>query len=188
VPLDELAFAQAGAARVVVTDATVDALMSIRDALRPEGLIASDRRWKKSLRLAQAAAFLAGATETSPEDLAFLSDSLWREPKDRAKVARIVGPMADPVSFQATEILDAALEQTARIDALKAGDRQSFLALAAKALDDFRAQQQKLQSLAANGRRAKEVIANATKQIHQLHAELARAVSKGLGLGMRAVQ
>jgi MoxR-like ATPase len=188
VPLGELAQAQAAAGKVVVTDATVDALMSIRDALRPEGLIASDRRWKKSLRLAQAAAYLAGATETSPEDLAFLSDSLWREPKDRAKVARIVGPMADPVSFQATEILDAALEQTARIDALRAGDRQSFLALAAKALDDFRAQQQKLQSLAANGRRAKEVIANATKQIHQLHAELARAVSKGLGLGMRAVQ
>src|SRR5258706_13795 len=80
---------------------------------------------------------LAGANGATPEDLSFLVDSLWREPKDKAKVARVVGPLADPVSFQATEILDAALEQAAKVDALRAGgDRQAFLSYAAKVLDD----------------------------------------------------
>ncbi|HEY8211939.1 MAG TPA: AAA family ATPase [Myxococcaceae bacterium] len=179
--------AQQEAEQVRVTDTTVDALMDIRDGLKPEGVVASDRRWVKSLRLAQAAAYLAGATETTPEDLSFLVDSLWREPKDRAKVARVVGPLADPVSFQATEILDAALEQAAKVDALRAGgDRQAFLAQAAKVLDDFKAQQKKLNALSATGRRAKDVVAGAVRQVQQLHADLARTIGQGLGLNVRA--
>jgi len=173
---------------VRVTDATLEALVAIRDGLKPEGVVASDRRWKKSLRLAQAAAHLAGAAETTPEDLSFLADSLWREPKDRAKVARVVGPLADPVSYQATEILDAAMEQAAKVDALRVGtDRQAFVAQAAKALEDFRAQQRKLQALSTTtGRRAREVVASAIRQVQQLHADLARTLSHGLGLGGRA--
>lgn len=179
--------AQQEVEQVRVTDATVDALMDIRDGLKPEGMVASDRRWVKSLRLAQASAYLAGATETTPEDLSFLVDSLWREPKDRVKVARVVGPVADPVSYQATEILDAALEQAAKVDALRAaGDRQAFLSQAAKVLDDFKAQQRKLGMLSTSGRRAKQVVASATRQVQQLHADLARAISHGLGLGGRA--
>jgi len=179
--------AQQDVEQVRVTDATVDALMDIRDGMKPEGLVASDRRWVKSLRLAQASAYLAGATETTPEDLSFLVDSLWREPKDRAKVARVVGPLADPVSYQATEILDAALEQAAKVEGLRAaGDRQAFVGQAAKVLDDFRAQQRKLASLSTSGRKAKEVVASATRQVQQLRDELARAVSQGLGLGGRA--
>jgi MoxR-like ATPase len=178
--------AQQEVERVRVTDATVDALLDIRDGLKPEGVVASDRRWVKSLRLAQAAAYLAGASETTPEDLSFLVDSLWKEPKDRAKVARVVGPLADPVSFQATEILDAALEQAAKVDALRAGgERQAFLAQAMKVLDDFKAQQKRLNALAATGRRAKEVVASAVRQVQQLHADLARTISQGLGLGTR---
>jgi len=179
--------AQQGVEQVRVTDATVDALMDIRDGLKPEGVVASDRRWVKSLRMAQASAYLAGATETMLEDLSFLVDSLWREPKDRAKVARVVGPVADPVSFQAMEILDAALEQAAKVEGLRAaGDRQVFVGQAAKVLDDFRAQQKKLASLSTSGRKAKEVVASATRQVQQLRDELARAVSQGLGLGGRA--
>lgn len=93
----------------------------------------------------------------------------------------------DPVSFQAQEILDAALEQAAKVDALRAaGDRQAFLSQAAKVLDDFRAQQKRLNALSTTGRRAKEVVASAARQVQQLHADLARTVSQGLGLGVRA--
>jgi len=178
--------AQQEVARVRISDATVDALMDIRDGLKPEGMVASDRRWVKSLRVAQASAYLAGASETTPEDLSFLVDSLWREPKDRAKVARVVGPLADPVSFQATEILDAALEQAAKVEGLRVGaDRQAFVAQAAKVLDDFKAQQRKLATLSTAGRRANDVVTSATQQVQQLRDDLARAVSQGLGLGTR---
>ncbi len=181
--------AQAEVLKVKVSDATVDALIAIRDAAKAEGVIVSDRRWKKSLRLVQAAAWLAGEKQTSPEDLTLLTDALWREPKERSKVAKLVGRLADPVATQATEILDAARETADKVMALKSGDRKTYLAQAAQSLEEFRAQQAKLTKLEKNaGQRAKAVINDAVAEVTSLHAELARTVSNGLGLGMRAVK
>ena len=151
----DLRKAQAEVAKVNVTDETIDALIEIRDACKAEGIIASDRRWKKALKLVQAVAYMAGEKKTSPEDLAILVDSLWREPKDRPKVARLVGKLADPVGAQAAEILDAARETAHKVAALKAGDRKAYIAQAAQALEQFQAQQKKLGQLAKGaGRRA----------------------------------
>ena len=181
--MKDLRAAQAEAAKVAITDETIDALIQIRDACKAEGIIASDRRWKKSLKLAQAMAFMAGEKKTSPEDLSILVDSLWREPKDRPKVARLVGKLADPVGAQAAEILDAARETAAKVAALVAGDRRAYIAQAAQALEQFQAQQKKLAQLAKGaGRRASVVIQDAETEILGLHSELARNVSAGLGL------
>ena len=181
--LADLRKAQRDATAVKLTDATVDAVIAIREACAAEGIIASDRRWKKSLKILQSAAYLAGAKETSPEDAALLTDSLWREPKERAKVARLVGKLADPVSSQATEILDAARETSQKVAALKSGDRKSYIAQAAQALEQFGQQKTALTKLARSaGRRAKDVIGDATLDIESLHADLARNVSAGLGL------
>jgi MoxR-like ATPase len=181
--MKELRTAQVEAANVTVSDETVDALIQIRDACKAEGIVASDRRWKKSLKLAQAGAYMVGEKKTSPEDLSILVDSLWREPKDRPKVARLVGKLADPVGAQAAEILDAARETAAKVAALVAGDRKAYIAQAAQALEQFQAQQKKLSHLAKGaGRRASVVIKDSTDEIIALHTELARNVSAGLGL------
>jgi MoxR-like ATPase len=181
--MTDLRSAQTEVAKVAVTDETVDALIQIRDACKAEGIVASDRRWKKSLKLAQATAYMAGEKKTSPEDLSVLVDSLWREPKDRPKVARLVGKLADPVGAQAAEILDAARETAAKVAALVAGDRKAYIAQAAQALEQFQAQQKKLGQLARGaGRRASAVIQDSTDEIVALHTELARNVSAGLGL------
>src|SRR5689334_10091824 len=178
--MTDLRKAQAEAAKVTVTDETIDALIQIRDACKAEGIIASDRRWKKSLKLVQAAAFMAGERKTCPEDLALLVESLWREPKDRPKVARLVGKLADPVGAQAAEILDAARETAAKVAALAAGDRKVYIS---QALEQFQAQKKKLDQLAKGaGRRASVVIYDAVQEIVSIHAELARTVSAGLGL------
>jgi len=187
--MDELRRAHGEVTAVKVTDDTVDALLAIRDACRGEGITASDRRWKKALGIVRASAWLAGEKKTCPEDLAILVDSLWREPKERAKVARIVGNLADPASMQSVEILDAAREIATKVAGLKAGDRKLYIAQAAQAVEQFDAQQAKLQELAkAAGRRAKAVIGDAVAEIQGLHAEVARAVSSGLGLGMRSLR
>jgi MoxR-like ATPase len=187
--MDELRRAQGEVAAVKITDDTVDALLAIRDACRGEGITASDRRWKKSLGIVRASAWLAGEKKTCPEDLAILVDSLWREPKERAKVARLVGNLADPASMQSVEILDAAREIATKVAGLKAGDRKIYIAQAAQAVKQFDAQQAKLQELAkSGGRRAKAVISDAVAEIQGLHAEVARAVSSGLGLGMRSLR
>jgi MoxR-like ATPase len=181
--MDELRRAQAEVTAIKVTDDTVDGLLSIRDACRGEGITASDRRWKKSLGVVRASAWLSGEKKTSPEDLAILVDSLWREPKERAKVSRLVGNLADPASTQSVEILDAAREIATKVGRLKFGDRKYYIGQAAQAVEQFEAQQAKLQKLAKSaGRRAKVVINDAVAEIQGLHAEMARAVSSGLGL------
>lgn len=187
--MDDLHRAQAEVAAVEVTDDTIEALLSIRDACRGEGVIGSDRRWKKSLKLVKASAWLAGEKKTCPEDLAILTDSLWREPKERSKVARIVGNLADPASMQGLEILDAAREIATKVSALKSGDRKTYIAQAAQAVEQFDQQQARLAELAkSGGRRAKAVISDAVAEIQGLHAEVARAVSQGLGIGLRSLR
>ena len=179
----DLRKAQAEVAKVAITDETIEALIQIRDACKAEGIIASDRRWKKALKIVQAVAWMAGEKKTSPEDLAILIDSLWREPKDRPKVARLVGKLADPVGAQAAEVLDAARETAAKVAALQAGDRKQYIAQAAQALEQFQAQQKKLGQLTKGaGRRATSVIQDANDEILALHTDLARTVSAGLGL------
>jgi MoxR-like ATPase len=179
--------AQAEVSKLKITDATVDALISIREALKTEGIIASDRRWKKSLKLTQAAAWLQGEKQTTPEDITLLTDSLWREPKERAKVAKIVGKLADPVATQATEILDAAREAAEKVNALKSGDRKAYIAQAASAMEQFGQQMGRLEKLAhTGGKRAREVIGEASQEITLMHEEMARTVSSGLGLRRQA--
>lgn len=181
--MDDLRAAQLEALKVKVTDGTIDALIAIRDACRVEGIVASDRRWKRSLRLARTAAYLAGEKHTSPEDLSLLADSLWREPKERSKVARIVGQLADPAGTQAQEILDAARETAERVTGLKSGDRKAYISAAAGAIEAYAQQQQRLTELALKGgRRARVVVAGASAEIDAIHRELAQAVSAGLGL------
>lgn len=187
--MDDLRRAQAEVAAVKVTDETIDALLAIRDACRAEGIVASDRRWKKSLGIVRASAWLAGEKNTSPEDLAILVDSLWRDPKDRPKVGRIVGALSDPASMQAVEILDAAREISSKVTSMKSGDRKTYVGQAAQALDQFSAQQGKLAELAKSaGRRARVAIGDAVAEIQGLHAELTRALSAGLGIGLRSVR
>jgi MoxR-like ATPase len=181
--MQDLRAAQAEVHKVKVSDPTVDALIAIRDALKAEGIVASDRRWKKSLKLAQATAWLAGEKATSPEDLSILTDALWREPKERSKVAKSVGRLADPASMQATEILDAARETADKVNALKSGDRKAYIAKCAEGLEQFNQQMQKLEKLAmSGGRRARATVGEVSSEITAMHEELARTVSSGLGL------
>ncbi len=182
--MHELRVAQAGVLTVMITDETLDALLAIREACKGEGIVASDRRWKKCLKAARASAYLAGESKTSPEDLSLLTDCLWREPKERPKLARLVGKVADPIGSQALEILDAARETSARVSALQPGDRRSYISAAANALEEFNAQQARLAELGKSAaRRSKQAIADATSEILQLHTELARIVATGLRIG-----
>lgn len=114
-----------------------------------------------------------------------LTHALWREPKDRSKVAQLVGQFADPISSQATEILDAARETAARVAGLRStSDRKTYVGSAAQALDELRAQKDKLTVLAKSaGPRARTTLADSEQEISQLHAELARVISGALAHG-----
>ena len=178
--LDE---ARRAAAAVELTDATVEKLIEIRDLCKAEGIVASDRRWKKMLRVVQASAWLSGETKTNPEDLLVLAHALWRDPRDRPKVAQLVGQVADPITSQANQILDAARDTAARVAGVKA-DRKTYVAQAAQALEDLKAQREKLASLAKGaGLRARATLQDVQQEIQLLHAEISRSVATTMGFG-----
>lgn len=181
--LADLDAAQAEVRAVTVTDPTVDALLAVRSALKAEGIVISDRRWRACLALTQASAWLAGDAETSPEHLGVLIDALWREPKERVKVAKIVGQIADPASAKAVEILDAARETSARLAAAQSGDRDAYLATARKGLEEMRQILRKLDEISkgATGRSG-ATIADVRVEVKALHDDLTRVIAQSLGL------
>ncbi|WP_426751123.1 AAA family ATPase [Myxococcus sp. Y35] len=181
--MEALSAMQEAIPNVKLTEETLDAAVVLRDAMKEEGLVASDRRWKKSLRLVQAAAFLAGEAQTCPEDLTTLVDVLWHHPRERERVARIVGRLVNPVAFQAGEILEDGREAAAKAHALKPQHRRAYLAQAARALLILRAQVEMLVRLSGSAsRRARAIIDDAVAELNELHAELARDVHANQGL------
>jgi MoxR-like ATPase len=181
--MEALRAIQETVARVKLTEDTLETLLALRDALKDEGVVASDRRWNKSLRLLQAAACLTGEEQTSPETLTTLVDVLWRHPCDQPRVARVVGRLVNPVAFQASEVLEAARETVSRAQALKARHRRAYLAQAAQALVELRAQIEMLVRLSESAsRRARSVVEEAISELNELHAVLTRDVHAAQGL------
>ncbi|WP_257458109.1 AAA family ATPase [Archangium lipolyticum] len=168
---------------VKVTADTLEAIVALRDALKFEGMVASDRRWKRSLRLLQAVAFLAGEVQTSPEDLAVLVNVVWRHPRERPRLSRLVTKLINPAVFQANEVLEDARQAAAQAQALRTQHRRAYVAQAARVLLMLRAQVEMLVQLSESAsRRARLVIDDAVTELNELHAELTRDVHANQGL------
>ncbi|HEX8435244.1 AAA family ATPase [Archangium sp.] len=168
---------------VKVTADTLEAIVVLRDVLKNEGLVASDRRWKKLLRLVQAAAFLAGEEQTSPEDLTILVDVVWRHPRERPRLSRLVTKLINPAVFQANEVLEDARQAAAQAQALRTQHWRAYVAQAARVLLMLRAQVEMLVRLSESAsRRARLVIDDAVTELNELHAELTRDVHANQGL------
>lgn len=110
ITLDQLKACQQEAENVAVPDTIIDAIITIKAKVEESGFVASDRRWKQTITVLKASAYLAGESEVTEEQLDLLPDMLWREPKDRPTLASIVGSVGNPLNVKATEILDAGKE------------------------------------------------------------------------------
>ncbi|SOC21583.1 MoxR-like ATPase [Ureibacillus xyleni] len=88
--LGELKQHQQAVDQVNISDAIYDLLAQIRQALVDEGIRPSDRRFKQSLSLLQAKAYLQGRQDVSPSDLQILSNTLWETTDQKTKTKEIV--------------------------------------------------------------------------------------------------
>lgn len=111
---------------VTVPDGVFDAMTKLRTALRRRGLIASDRRWRQSVRLLQAAAYLAGRDAVSDADLDILRFVLWDSTADRRPVAEEVLELVNPDARKALDLLDDILGIERELEA-KAGQSAEHL-------------------------------------------------------------
>ncbi len=110
VSLADLEAAQAAVAAVRVNGAA-GAMVSLRGALAQQQIVASDRRWRQSLRLVQAQAWLEGRDVATEEDLGILMHALWQEPSELPRVRQIVLATVNPLAQQLAELTDGAREQ-----------------------------------------------------------------------------
>lgn len=134
---------------ITVPDGVVDAICTLRATLQHAGLIASDRRWRQSIRLLQASAFLDGRTEVTTNDVMMLTHILWSTPTERPTVEREVLQLVNPAAREALDLLDGIETLSAELDALKgksakeistwAIDANHKLGKAAKHLEQIRA-------------------------------------------------
>lgn len=110
ISLADLKAAQAEVQAVKVTDAAVDELFRLRAEVAVEGVVASDRRWRKAVRILKAAAWLDGATEVTPEAFPILAHVLWETTEQISKLMGIVAKYTSAELAEAQEVADTVLE------------------------------------------------------------------------------
>lgn len=111
--LADLDAAAAAAARIPVGDAARAALAQILDELAAAGIRPGDRRARKAVAIARAAAYLDGAAEVAPAHLEDLKHVLWVDPEHADRAADIIVRVANPTGARITEIL-RAVDETVR--------------------------------------------------------------------------
>ncbi len=145
ITLDEIHQAQKAVAAVELEQPLPEAVAKIRRRLREEGLSLSDRRYKESLSVVQARAWLQGRTYAIEDDLAVLANILWDDPANEPLVRGLVLDIANPHDKRAREIMDAL--QVALVNLQGLEDEKDRTLAAMEFLGKLRAARTELQSL-----------------------------------------
>ncbi|MET9775880.1 AAA family ATPase [Streptomyces sp. NPDC006367] len=174
---------------VQVPDAVVDAVCTLRAALRRRELVASDRRWRQAVGLLQASAYLDGRPAVTEKDLPVLTHVLWDSPAQRPVVEREVLQLVNPDAKEALDLADVIEELETQLDAMAGQSREALsewvikkahnrLATAGKRLEELR------REAAAAGRSTAAIDRVTGRQ----RAVRARVLTEALGMDASMVQ
>ena len=110
IPMAALKQAQAEVESIQLTDAAIDELFKLRAEIAVEGIHASDRRWRKAVRILRAVAWLDGVTEVSQEAFPILAHVLWETTEQISKLTQTVSKYTSAELSEAQEVADTVLE------------------------------------------------------------------------------
>ena len=144
IPFADLQAAVEEAKKVVILDDLMDAVIKIRTTLKGDGITVSDRRWRESLKVVRAQAYLNGRTVADAEDLNALRFTLWEDLEQIQKVFRVILSVASPDAEEAVTLLDETLEIGAKIRAAEGVADDSVFKIASEGLGKL----QRIQKLA----------------------------------------
>jgi len=181
----ELQAAQEEADQVVITEDILDLLVEVKQAIEKAGFLCSDRRWVKCLCLLQAHAYLNGRSEVTEEDLMLLRHILWKEPKDRGELGRVIAKVANPLAHECQVILDACKETYREIpfnEQVEESRSAEVFTQVVEANGQFKQAVEKLKKL-ANGKRS-GVVESAVDEIETMMTEAGRFAGKVSGLSI----
>jgi len=116
ISLEELCEMQAQVRGLPIPDYIYRTIADIRRELKKKTLEASDRRYRQSLDLLQAHAYLAGQDEVRESDLFFLEHALWRDPSEQSEVHAAIRDLllgyeeeVKELLYESREVRDSAL-------------------------------------------------------------------------------
>lgn len=132
ISLAELKRAQEDVAKVDVSSVAKH-IIDLRQRLSQEQIVPSDRRWKATLGLIKANAWLEGRSKATEDDLAILTAALWDSPDQIPQVRTIIMTLANPFEHETQNLLDQADELYREAMAFDADGEAS--ALAAKGVE-----------------------------------------------------
>ncbi|MCI4371267.1 MAG: AAA family ATPase, partial [Thermoplasmata archaeon] len=107
ITLDEIHDAREAVMAVELDRPTLESIAKIRRRLGGEGLSLSDRRYKESLSVVRAKAWLQGRTYAVEDDLTVLANMMWDDPANEPMVRGFVLDIANPQEKRARELADA---------------------------------------------------------------------------------
>ena len=106
----ELESCASGAREVAVPSNILKLISRIRKELAKKGIVPSDRRYKHSVSLLKARAYLEGRGSVSEEDLRLFENVLWREPGERAEIQSVIHQSLHGYKDRLRELLIQAKE------------------------------------------------------------------------------
>lgn len=107
---EELNHCQFQTTKVHMPSHILKLISRIRHELQKKGIILSDRRYKQSVLLLKARAYLDGRSEVMESDLNILENVLWRDPSERGEVQVVVHQSLHGYRDRARELLVQARE------------------------------------------------------------------------------
>ena len=110
ITLEELQQMQAEAQALAVPAMVLRGIADIRRELQKKNLVASDRRYRQSLGLLQALAYLNGRPAVTESDLFFLEHVLWKDPGERGEVHAVIHGLIHGYEDEVQELLFQARE------------------------------------------------------------------------------
>lgn len=108
--LDELHALQREVAGMAIPDHLYRALGDIRRELGKKQIIASDRRYRQSLDVIRAHAYLTGEDTPSDRSLVFLENMLWKEPNEKTEIRAVINEIVLGSEQEVQELLYQARE------------------------------------------------------------------------------
>lgn len=161
--------------KIAVPDSTIQTMIRLRDELRGAGVVVSDRRWRQSIRVLQANAFLAGRTEVLDDDVSQLRYVLWDSPEHLSTVERLCLTVSNPEAEKVMTLLDASHELTKGIEDRKGTALESRAQYGAEANQKLRLLVTELDQMrqdALTAGRGTSKLDEAARQLEALHDKI----------------
>lgn len=113
---DEVVLAAEQAREVTVPQDVLEALQRIRTDLRAEGIEPTDRRFRESLKVIRAAAWLDNQTVADIEHIRPLAHMLWNTLDEMPKVESLLIGLANPLDKEAMALLEDVDKLASELD------------------------------------------------------------------------